>query len=63
MNPVIIIICLLVVAVVAFLVAYSEEKKNVRKEVGQVKDLVDDPKILFDDSSSEHMKDDDIEII
>lgn len=62
MNPVIIIICLLVVAFVAFLVAYSEEKKNVKKDVGQIKDLVDDPKVLFDDSSNEDKKDD-IEII
>ncbi len=62
MNPVIIIICLLVIAFVAFLVAYSEEKKSVEKDALQIKDLVDDPKVLFDDLS-EKEKDDNIEII
>lgn len=62
MNPVIIIICLLVIAFFAFFIAYSEEKKSVKNNNSPIKDLVDDPQVLFDEISHEK-KNDDVEII
>lgn len=61
MNPVIIIICLLVIAFIAFFIAYSEEKKSA-KNSNSSKDLVDSPQVLFDDSFHDD-ENDDIEII
>ena len=62
MNSVIIIICLLVTAFIAFFIAYSEEKKSVKNNNSPIKDLVDDPQVLFDGISHEK-KNDDVEII
>lgn len=63
MNPIIVVVCLLVVAFVAFFIAYSEEKRSAKKDNSQIKDFVDDPSILFEDDLEQKKKDEDIEII
>lgn len=63
MNPVVIIICLFVIACVSFFIAYYEDKKNSKGDHLQVRDLVDSPSILFEDSSKKNDTDDNIEII
>lgn len=52
MNPIIIIICLLVVCFVVFFIVYSEEMKSRNKQAKRDKGLVDDPKVLFDDNQT-----------
>ena len=52
MNPIVIIICLLVVCFVVFFIVYSEEMKSRKKQVERDKGLVDDPKILFLDEAT-----------
>ena len=47
MNPVIIVVCLLVVAFVAFFIAYSEEKRSAKKDNNQVQSFVDDPSVCL----------------
>ena len=61
MNPVIFIICILVVSFVVFFIVYTDEKKSKKKDK-MTKDLVDDPQVLFDEISHEK-KNDDVEII
>ncbi|MCI6108389.1 MAG: hypothetical protein SOU84_06190 [Candidatus Faecimonas sp.] len=63
MNPVIIVVCLLVVAFVAFFIAYSEEKRSAKKDNNQVQSFVDDPSVLFEADSKSKKEDEDIEII
>ena len=63
MNPVVVIICLLVIAFVSFFIAYYEEKKNSKENNSRVSDFVDDPSVLFEDSSKKAEIDDNIEII
>ncbi len=65
MKPIVIVICLLIIAFVSFFIAYSEEKKSVKKSKGKASDFVDDCKILFEDEkgTSEESNSDDIEII
>ncbi len=59
MNPMIILICILVVSFVTFLIAYSEEKKQVQIDKKNKKSYTDNPSVLFDEDS----QDEDIEII
>ena len=63
MNPVIIVVCLLVVACVAFFIAYSEEKRSAKKDNSRVQSFVDDPSVLFEADSKSKKEDEDIEII
>lgn len=53
MNPIVIIICLLVVCFVVFFIVYSEEMKSRKEQLERDKGLVDDPKILFEDNQIE----------
>ena len=59
MNPIIILICILVVSFVTFFIAYTEEKRQVQIDKKNKKSYTDDPSILFDEDS----QDEDIEII
>lgn len=59
MNPMIILICILVVSFVTFFIAYTEEKRQVQIDKKNKKSYTDDPSILFDEDS----QDEDIEII
>ena len=64
MQPIIIIICLLVLSFVVFFVTYREEKKVSKQESAQKIKLVDDPQILFSgESKSDKQDESDIEII
>lgn len=59
MNPIILLICILVVSFVTFFIAYSEEKRQIQLDKEKKKSYTDDPSILFD----EYSQDEDIEII
>lgn len=59
MNPMIILICILVVSFVTFLIAYSGEKRQIQLDKKKKNSYTDDPSILFD----EYSQDEDIEII
>lgn len=59
MNPVIIIICVVVVSFVVFLLTYYGEVRVIKKEEMVKNSYVDDPSILF----STDEDDNDIEII
>lgn len=63
MNLFIAVVCLLVISFVSFFIAYSEEMRSAKKENSDVKDFVDDPSILFNESSFDTKDDEDIEII
>ncbi len=65
MNPVIFIICILVVSFVVFFIVYTDEKKSKKKDK-MTKDLVDDPSILFEKTvavKEDEKSHDDLEII
>lgn len=64
MQPIVVIICLLVLSFVVSFVTYRGEKKVSKQESAQKKKLVDDPQILFsEESKSDKQDESDIEII
>ncbi len=64
MQPIVVIICLLVLSFVVSFVTYREEKKVSKQESSQKEKLVDDPQILFSqESKSDKGEESDIEII
>ena len=64
MQPIVVIICLLVLSFVVSFVTYREEKKVSKQGSAQKKKLVDDPQILFsEESKSDKQDESDIEII